>query len=221
MKTRAVLGIMLTLLLISMLTLAFNIQTANAELGTWILDDDPAGSVAIVAIDPLLSKAAVGETFTVNLTVGNIFIDIGCNGLYGWEIQLVFDPAVLEVVNASEGPFLKDTGYETTWPSPRINNTVGFIAAGALFFPPFPPSGAAGNGTLASVTFLVKAERACLLYIDYTFTELYTVVYLLDEYSVVLIDYTTVDGYFYSIILAHNVDTGLDYRGLQCAIDAP
>jgi len=52
MKTRAVLGIMLTLLLISMLTLAFNIQTANAELGTWILDDDPAGSVAIVAIDP-------------------------------------------------------------------------------------------------------------------------------------------------------------------------
>jgi len=196
---------MLALLLMSISTLAFNVQPVEGAA-------DPVAPVAVLAIEPLLSQAAVGETFTVNLTVGNVIID-----LYSWQVQLVFDSAVLEAAKAIQGPFLKATGHATTWLC-KINNTEGTVSMGALFTPPFPPSGTTGNGTLAAVTFLVKNERACLLHIEYRHTKLRTVIYSVS----VPIDYTTVDGYFYSIILpAHNVDTGLDYRGIQYAIDAP
>jgi parallel beta-helix repeat protein len=171
----------------------------------------------IVAIDPILSTAAVGDVFTINLTVHNVFIDSGCNGLYGWQVHLVFNPDVLEAVNVGEGPFLKTAGT-TIWLPTQINNTAGFVTAAAILFPPFIPKGATGNGILASVTFFVKSERVCLLHIDYAFTRLKTII----SSQNVDIVYTTVDGYFQRIILpAHNVDTALDYRGIQYAIDAP
>jgi parallel beta-helix repeat protein len=202
-------GITLTFLLLNMLTLAFNIQ---------IVESEPTDPVAIVAVDPFLNTAEIGETFTVNLTVNNIIAENHFTGLYSWQVHLIFDPDVLEVVNVSEGSFLKSAGV-TLWLPTRINNTDGFIFAGAVFFPPFPPSGAIGNGTLASINFLVRAERACLLHINYgETTKLSTIMHS----NVIHIDYTAVDGYFHSIILpAHNIDTDLDYRGIQHAIDAP
>ena len=214
------------------LTVLLSVMLSSTMVGTqfftvakaariWTVDDEPADPMAILAIDPFLSTADLGETFTVNLTVSNIFIDASCNGLYSWKVHLVFDPAVLQVVNASEGPFLKTAGV-TYWGLPYLNNTRGLILAGATMFPPLPPSGATGNGTLASFIFLVKAERACLLHINYQLTALLTVRYYNGYPSgSIAIDYKTVDGYFYNIILpAHNVDTGLDYIGVQHAIDA-
>jgi len=95
LRIRAVLGILLTLLFMSMLTLAFNIQPAKADPRTLTVNDDgPADPVAIVAIDPLLSTATAGETFSVNITVTGITEE---RSLYGWEIALSFDPSVLEV----------------------------------------------------------------------------------------------------------------------------
>ena len=219
-EKKFVLIVLLSVLLSSTMVGAQFFTVAKAAR-IWTVDDEPADPMAILAIDPFLSTADLGETFTVNLTVSNIFIDTPCNGLYGWTVHLVFDPAVLQVVNASEGPFLKTAGV-TFWGLPYLNNTRGFILAGGTFFPPLPPSGATGNGTLASFIFLVKAERACLLHINYQLTGLSTVLYY-NGYpgGRVPIDYTTVDGYFYNIILpAHNVDTGLDYIGIQDAIDA-
>ena len=202
LERKTVSGVMLVLLLMSISTLPFNVQPIKGA----------TDAVPVLATAPLLSKAAVGETFTVNLTVGNMIID-----LYSWQVQLVFDSAALEAVKAIQGPYLKATGHATIWLS-KINNTAGTVLMGALFAAPFPPSGATGNGTLASITFLVRNESACLLHIEYRLTKLYTVISSVS----VPIDYTTVDGYFYSIILpAHNVDTDLDYRGIQYAIDAP
>jgi len=205
---KIVTGIILTLLLLGMLTLAFNIQ---------IVESEPTDPVAIVAIDPFLSTAEIGETFTINLTVNNIIAENHGKGLYSWQVHLVFDPDVLEVVNASEGFFLKSAG-RTLWLSPSINNTQGFIITGATLFPPFPSSGAIGNGTLASIDFLAIAKRACLLHINYQITKLITIIHS----NALPIDYTAMDGYFHSIIFpAHNIDTNLDYRGIQHAIDAP
>jgi parallel beta-helix repeat protein len=201
-------GITLTFLLLNMLTLAFNIQ---------IVESEPTDPVAIVAVDPFLNTAEIGETFTVNLTVNNIIAENHFTGLYSWQVHLIFDPDVLEVVNVSEGSFLKSAG-RTLWLPTRINNTDGFIFAGATLFPPFPSSGAIGNGTLASIDFLAIAKRACLLHINYQITKLITIIHS----NALPIDYTAMDGYFHSIIFpAHNIDTDLDYRGIQHAIDAP
>lgn len=202
LEKKAVSGVMLVLLLMSISTLPLYVQPIKGA----------ADAVPVLAIEPLLSIAAVGETFTIDLTVGNMIID-----LYSWQVQLVFDSAALEAVKAIQGPYLKATGHATIWLS-RLNNTAGTILMGASFAPPFPPSGATGNGTLASITFLVRNESACLLHIEYRLTKLYTLI----SSTPFPVDYTTVDGYFYSIMLpAHNVDTDMDYRGIQYAIDAP
>jgi hypothetical protein len=50
-----------------------------------------AGPATVVRPDPLLSSAAVGGTVVVTLYVQDV------QGLYGADVQLAFDPAVLEV----------------------------------------------------------------------------------------------------------------------------
>jgi hypothetical protein len=138
MKLKAVSGIMLTLLLIGMLTLALNNQPLKAE------------PTPVVSVYPPTSTAEVGETFTVNIIVTEITEE---DSLYLWECRITFNPDIINAVNATEGPFLKDTGCETFW-AKEINNTTGRIDILAMISEfPYPPNGAAGSGTLATVTF--------------------------------------------------------------------
>jgi len=108
-------------------------------------------------IDP---AKGVGSTFTINVNVSNV------ENLYSWQINMTFNPAVVNTTAASivQGDFLKQAGATQMLPK-KINNTLGTILFGCtLSALPLPPSGASGNGTLASVTFKVKAmERATLL----------------------------------------------------------
>jgi len=127
---------LLTLLLISMLTLTFNIQSAKAE------------PVTILSVYPPLSTALVGENFTINVTITDVV------NLYGWQVNITFNPNILNVESAVEGPFLKQV-YNTFYMK-IIDNSAGYVLAMSLFMPPFPPGGANGSGVLASVTFQVK-----------------------------------------------------------------
>ena len=63
MRLKAVSGIMLTLLLIGMLTLAFNIQPAKAEPRTWTVDDD--GPADFHTIQDAINVANEGDTIFV------------------------------------------------------------------------------------------------------------------------------------------------------------
>jgi len=63
MKLKAVSGIMLTLLLIGMSTLAFNIQPAKAEPTTWTVDDD--GPADFHIIQKAINAANPGDTVYV------------------------------------------------------------------------------------------------------------------------------------------------------------
>ena len=123
--------------------------------------------VIVVSLYPPTNTVSPDETSTVNVTVADVFISeapVACNGLYGWECRVTFDPHVINVVNATEGPFLKYTGYETFWPPPKIDNTVGTIDMGAMFqFGVPPPTGAVGGGTLATVTFKAVGQGATAL----------------------------------------------------------
>lgn len=118
-------------------------------------------SEPVVRIEPKSKKADPGETFNVNITVTDIVIGGGlppCQGLYGWEASIKFNPKVLNAVNATEGPFLQASGYETLWRS-RIDNTGGNISIGAMIFEiPVPPNGTTGSGVLATITFEVMSR---------------------------------------------------------------
>jgi parallel beta-helix repeat protein len=97
MLTKAVSGIMLTLLLIGMLTLAFNIQPVKAEPRTWTVDDD--GPADFHAIQEAINAASDGDTVFVY------------NGTY-YE-NVVVNKAVSLVGESKYGTFLDGSGTGT------------------------------------------------------------------------------------------------------------
>jgi len=103
------------------------------------------------------NAAGVGETFTVNITVTGISEE---ESLYGWECtKITFNPGIINAVNVTEGPFLRDTGYSTFFLG-KIDNTTGTVKALGMIEPPFPPTGANGSGTLATIIFKAVGQGA-------------------------------------------------------------
>jgi len=188
LERKAVSGLMLTLLLINILTLTFSIELLKAE------------TIPTISVCPQISTAGVGETFTVNITVADISIGELCNGLYGWECRITFNLSIINAVNATEGPFLKNTGYETFWMM-KIDNTTGTVDMLAMIYEfPFPPTGAVGSGTLATVTFKAVSKGATAIEFKDVYnlpaTELNTVVGEPPDQEVRLIAHTAEGGFF-------------------------
>ena len=73
----------------------------------------------------------------------------------GWQFGIVFDPAVLEALEVSEGDFLKREGGTTFFRQGRIDNAAGKITG--LSSALISEKGVSGTGTLLSVTFSAKA----------------------------------------------------------------
>ncbi len=90
-----------------------------------------------------------GDTFTLNLNAENIY------NLAGWQVDLAFDPNILEAVEVTEGDFLKSEGKETFFNAGIIDNSVGKISG--ISSARLADSGVTGTGTLLSVMFLAKA----------------------------------------------------------------
>ena len=89
-----------------------------------------------------------GDTFTLHLSAKDV------TDLAGWQADIVFDPAMLEVVEVNEGDFLKTEDVSTFFLPGTIDNTAGKItklSAARL------SGGVNGTGTLLSVTFTAKA----------------------------------------------------------------
>ena len=88
------------------------------------------------------------DTFTLRLRAKDI------TDLAGWQSDIAFDPAVLEVVEVTEGDFLKAEGVSTFFGPGTIDNTTGKITnlSTARF-----KGGVSGTGTLLSVIFTAKA----------------------------------------------------------------
>jgi len=148
-------------LLWMLLTTAFILNVAMVAVGM----ASPKPTISIV---PKNNSIKPGETFTVNVNVADIADD---RSLYGWEVEITFNSRILNVLNVTEGTFLNVAGYETIWPEPRIDNTEGSIGFGSTFMPPYPPTGASGNGTLATIAIEVKSGGATDLHFEYTLLE--------------------------------------------------
>ena len=123
----------------------------------------PAGALAgaqpaIVRPDPLLVILPVGGTTTVRLYVEDV------QGLYGADVQLTFDPAILEVVDADPATAGVQIEPLDTFLKPdfllrrRACNTVGTNCpeAGTIWYAATqvnPSEPVDGSGALARITF--------------------------------------------------------------------
>jgi hypothetical protein len=142
--------LLLSLLALGIFPLGFYVWSASAQARPKI------------RIEPVQTmKVAVGETFTVNVTVE------GCVNVYGVQVYIRYNPEVLEVVNILEGPFLPSFGdtlllmnetredLEATPPYGEIR----FVDSLAGDVP-----GASGDGLLFNVTFRVLSDGSSHLH---------------------------------------------------------
>lgn len=146
------------------------------------------GQVATkVYVDPPLVTADPGETFTVDVDIADV------KGLWVYEFRLGWDSALLDVTSVTEGPFLNAEGFYKTfffksiWNEPDPMGVSGYIYVTCTLMGEPRTATASGNGTLATVEFLVKEEGSTSLHLYDT---------LLEDYDLKEMSHTTEDGYF-------------------------
>ncbi len=130
------------------------------------------------------------KTFDVNVTLVNV------TNLYGWNVVLSFNPGVLEAT-AVTIPVPNFLGPTSAWAvdsvQPVIDNFMGTAIMGDKFLPPLPLEGVNGSGTLATVTFRVKAGNA-ISPLTLQSTELYMID--VPTGDTIQIPHETIDGLF-------------------------
>jgi len=104
-------------------------------------------------MDPTLTP---GKNFTIS-----IFTDYSGTNVWGWQFELSYNPNVLEgfqVVNGDLITTAKDPSAK--FKAGTFNNTEGTLSMTIAYFyyvPPSTPKVTSGPGTLAKITFKVKA----------------------------------------------------------------
>ncbi len=112
----------------------------------------------IVFVEPEISRAMPGETFTVDVEVKNVI------NLYSYQVNMSFDPNILEYVNVIQGEILKEQPEGTTTVPPLVEEGwVMFVWATKGQY-----SGVDGSGTLATVEFKVLGTGESYLNINNT-----------------------------------------------------
>lgn len=128
----------LTLLLISVATLALNARSVEAEtdIRMWV--------------DPVSSTAEPGQSFVVAIMIENV----PSPGAALWQFQLRYDSSILTIVNPStdviEGEWLGQDGLLQTYFSAKTS--VLYTAVGSFLM---GPGGTTGSGALAYIIFKV------------------------------------------------------------------
>jgi len=111
----------------------------------------------IIKIEPLQTlKLSVDETFTINVTVEN------CVNVYAVQVEIRYDPYVLDAINVLEGPFLPSVGVTLL----ALNETNLYLEAeppyGQIYYTAsltgWEVLGASGSGVLFTVTFRVLSD---------------------------------------------------------------
>ena len=134
--------------------LLFATDQHRAELSTAVLGFVDTAQYTV--IDPAVSYSLtrvpihVDDTFTMDIVAEGVF------ELAGWQFDLAFDPAVLEVEGVREGDFLKSDGGATFFQSGRIDNSAGKITG--LIAGRISEGGASGSGSLLQVEFTAISE---------------------------------------------------------------
>jgi hypothetical protein len=123
-----------------MFTLAVNLRGVEA----------PSETKIFITPSCVLDCALVpGGSFRVEVKVADV------EHLYCWQVNIIFDPTVLEVVYVTEGDFLKEQPRGTTGLVSRIENALGWVLLGCSTLGAH--DGKSGSGTLATAEFQILA----------------------------------------------------------------
>ena len=136
-------------------------RSASAKIQ---IDDDPAPAV-IVVNSPVVDSPdpekplSVGSTFTQDITIENRYATRSSLPLSAWQMDVVFNPLILEVVDVTEGDFLKSDGVDAEYIEKMSSGKISVAQArGGQTGIALAPG---DKGTLLTITFkvLVLAEE--------------------------------------------------------------
>jgi hypothetical protein len=144
MKKKIIIGISCAIILILVITSAYIIFYLKKP-------------TTMLYIYPQAIKGTIGQVFTVNISVSEVA------DLYGWQTKLEWNPQILEVVNVTEGNFLKNHG--STYFNEKFNET-GYLLLDCTLIGDLP--GARGSGILTTIQFSVKGSGSCNLQLSET-----------------------------------------------------
>ena len=99
---------------------------------------------------PQTVEGAIGESFTINISISNV-VD-----LYGWRLKLRWNNTILNVMSATEGAFLRSRG--STFFN-QMNSTMSNLVLDCTLLGNV--SGVSGNGILVTIRFHAKASGSC------------------------------------------------------------
>jgi hypothetical protein len=140
------------LLLISVISMIAISPLSNAQ---------QTPNLSITPNSTQLSAAQVGTTINVNFTVSNV------QNLFAWNLNLTWNPQVLNLTQIQEGPFLTDSG-QTIFPwdpsSSPISRSQGYLQGVDDVL--LSSTGVDGNGVLATITFKVLSTGTSAISID-------------------------------------------------------
>jgi hypothetical protein len=121
----------------------------------------PALSAAAtqVLLAPAAINVTVADPFAVDVRVAD------APGLYSFQFDLAFDPALMQLEAVLEGDFLIAGGAPTSFIAGTIDNTAGTLlfTANSLFG---PGPGVSGDGVLARLLFKASAAGQGVLTLD-------------------------------------------------------
>jgi Cohesin domain len=98
-------------------------------------------------------SAPVDQDFTFDIDISNVA------NLYAWECKFQWNTTVLNLVNVTEGSFLKNKG--STFFSYGLNETLGQVILDCTLLG--EAAGVNGSGTLVSVKLHVDSQGTCEL----------------------------------------------------------
>ena len=152
------------------------------------------------------TDTAAGDTFFVNITVGNNVQTGGISNLFGWGIGLIYNNATLQYVNAwfpSNQVFAGAVaaGGSLISPSPVIApyGTEQEVQWGASFTQPSPAWTFNGTGTLAQIEFSIIPEASIVntnISASFSFDPAWTSLYFYPSGSEAPPAFITGTGYF-------------------------
>jgi hypothetical protein len=111
-------------------------------------------STTTISVSPSTVTVNAGQNFRINVTISSV------SDLYGWQFALNWSTSLLDLVNVTEGPFLKSSGNNTYF-NYNLNATAGSLIADCTLLGNVP--GVSGSGVLATITFYVKNSGQCPL----------------------------------------------------------
>jgi len=113
----------------------------------------------VISVSPsssTLPKSQIGANYLINISISDVA------NLWSWKVRLNWNPGVLNFINITEGPFLKDFGATLFPPPPQRSGYLTEVSDTLL-----ENASASGSGLLATVTFQVVGSGQS----DITLTE--------------------------------------------------